>query len=254
LFNQNGKQDKKQMQLFLSKLKAFVSHLILSALLIGGCLMVVVYIWFPGTLFETEKTWEALQILIPVDIVLGPILTFLVFKPGKKSLKADLSIIAGIQVAALLYGIWTVYSQRPVILTFNIHEFQVITAAEGIKPELSEDEFKNSSGRLITLTYPIPPQSKEEIAYFLTNRIAFEKQPSRMKSIVKYKDILSSASFNNRPDWLGTLSPNKKATLESKIKSENGVFYFKLRSSLGVYSIVGVDIEKEEIVEFISID
>lgn len=67
-----------------------------------------------------------------VDIVLGPLLTFAVFnvKKGWPHLRRDLAAIGAIQFAALIYGLWTVCSARPVALVFETDRFRVVSAAQ----------------------------------------------------------------------------------------------------------------------------
>lgn len=65
-----------------------------------------------------------------VDLVLGPLLTLILFKPGKPSLKFDISVIASIQIAALLYGFYTTYSQQIVALVYADEGFNTLTLAE----------------------------------------------------------------------------------------------------------------------------
>ena len=43
-------------------------------------------------------------LMIGVDVVIGPLLTLIVFDPKKKHLKFDLVVIAALQLAALAYG------------------------------------------------------------------------------------------------------------------------------------------------------
>ena len=79
------------------KLVAFFIHLLFSALLIGCFMIIVTQVWFPDVLFRLENVWEGLQILIPVDAILGPVLTLILFVPGKKGLLSDLIIIVVIR-------------------------------------------------------------------------------------------------------------------------------------------------------------
>ena len=52
--------------------------------------------------------------MLGVDIILGPILTFIIYQKNKKSLKFDLFIIACIQISAIGYGVYSMYGGRPV--------------------------------------------------------------------------------------------------------------------------------------------
>jgi hypothetical protein len=57
-------------------------------------------------LFDIAGGWEGLRIVIAVDLVLGPLLTLVVYKAGKSSLTFDLSCIAIFQIACLGGGVW----------------------------------------------------------------------------------------------------------------------------------------------------
>lgn len=71
-----------------------------------------------------------LRILAGVDVVLGPLLTLIVFKPGKPSLKFDMSVIVLVQLVALLCGATIIYQQRPTFTVFGMDRFSSIPAKE----------------------------------------------------------------------------------------------------------------------------
>ena len=70
-------------------------------------------LWYPGPLFEAAGGDRLVFILVAVDVTLGPLITLVIFKAGKKGLKFDLAVIASLQLAALVYGMHTVYVARP---------------------------------------------------------------------------------------------------------------------------------------------
>ena len=59
-----------------------------------------------------------MRIIIFVDLVLGPCLTLVVYKAGKKGLKLDLTCIGLLQVTCLAAGLYVVYSERPTFFIF----------------------------------------------------------------------------------------------------------------------------------------
>jgi hypothetical protein len=64
---------------------------------------------------------DAVKILIGVDIVLGPLMTLIIFNVRKprKELVRDLSVIVLVQIAALSWGIHTTYKVRPVFVVLH---------------------------------------------------------------------------------------------------------------------------------------
>ena len=57
------------------------------------------------------------MLMLGVDVVLGPLLTFLVFNPHKKlrEIISDLVIVGFVQLGALGYGVYTVYQEHPTL-------------------------------------------------------------------------------------------------------------------------------------------
>lgn len=144
------------------KLKASIIHLSVSALVIGIFFLLILNIWYPSPFFQVSNLQGILLILITVDLVLGPLLTFVVFKPGKPSLKFDLSVIAAIQIAALSYGVVTVYNGHPVYVVYNVDRFTLVAANEVDPQDAKYKEFKVSTFDKPKLVYAKPPEDREE--------------------------------------------------------------------------------------------
>lgn len=112
------------------RIQAFLIHMALSILVLSVALALVAFVWYPAPLFWADGGREVIQLIAFVDVVLGPLLTLIVFQKGKKSLKFDLSVIAAIQLFALAYGVMTMYQQRPVFVAFAVDKFYTVAAAQ----------------------------------------------------------------------------------------------------------------------------
>lgn len=122
-----------------NRYQAFAAHFGISLVIFLVLVLLVFTVWYPGLLMQADNSWEqALMMIAGVDLVLGPLLTLIVFNPKKKSLKMDLSIIALCQLAALVAGLYTVNSSRPVglYLAFPPQGFEVLYA-NTVTPELA---------------------------------------------------------------------------------------------------------------------
>jgi hypothetical protein len=127
------------------RIKAFLMHLGFSVF-IGLCTLSLVFlVWYPAPLHTALNVTHIFLLLLLVDVILGPCLTLLVFKVGKKTLVFDLSVILLFQLA-LGYGVWTVFSARPAWLVFNVDRFDVVQAVEIDTRKLNEaaPEFRDS--------------------------------------------------------------------------------------------------------------
>ena len=127
-----------------AKLAAFGVHLAISALIILFFLSITLFVWYPYPYFDIHGGRHILTILVTVDLVLGPLLTLVVFKPGKPGLKFDLSCIAIAQIAALLYGGTVIFNQRPVVVAFVVDRFNVMSAKDIDLSHLKNEQLRNS--------------------------------------------------------------------------------------------------------------
>jgi hypothetical protein len=125
-------------------LKAAGIHLAISGGIALLSLALVYGVWYPAPLDAALGVGAIFLMLLAIDITLGPLLTLAVYKPLKTSLKFDLTVIACVQLAALLYGLHTVGSARPAYLVFTKDRFDLVQAHEvanlagsKIKPELA---------------------------------------------------------------------------------------------------------------------
>lgn len=115
---------------FHLRLKAMLIHFAGSLLLAAGALGLVYGLWYPGPLGQAVGVSGIVLLLLGVDVVLGPMLTFAVYQPGKKSLRFDLAVIVAVQLAAFGYGIATIAQGRPAWLVFNADRFDVAQASD----------------------------------------------------------------------------------------------------------------------------
>lgn len=112
------------------RFRAFLIHLAVSAVLGLIALGVVFEIWYPTPLDAAVGVKDIFLLLLGVDVIVGPVLTCLVYSQGKKSLRFDLAIIITLQLAAFFYGMWTVADGRPAWLAFNVDRFDLVQVYE----------------------------------------------------------------------------------------------------------------------------
>ena len=112
--------------LWSSKTRAWAVHLAISFCVLLPVFAVIVFLWYPGPFYAVQDAKRVVGVLIGVDLVLGPLLTFIVFKPGKKHLKFDLAVIAALRIAALAYGTHTIWSERPRYVVFAVDRYEVL--------------------------------------------------------------------------------------------------------------------------------
>ena len=115
--------------LIKAKLKASGIHLGISVFIFFGILYLILFEWYPGVFVEAEGGWSGIKLMAAVDLVLGPSLTLIIFNhtKAKREIVFDLSIIAIVQICALIWGGLQVYSERPVALVMWEGKFYTVT-------------------------------------------------------------------------------------------------------------------------------
>lgn len=110
----------------MSRWKAAFLHFLISLLVMSLVTGFVCWRWYPPGLFAMTKAGALLALLASVDLVLGPLLTAVVFRTGKPGLKFDLAVIALVQVLALSYGLNTLWHSRPAYIVAISDRFRMV--------------------------------------------------------------------------------------------------------------------------------
>lgn len=123
-----------------SRLLAAGVHFGISVAIAALAAWLVFAVWYPYPYREISGGRELFLIVVTVDVILGPLLTLAVFDTKKpvKTLRLDLAVIGLFQLAALVYGLWTVVVVRPVHLVFEIDRFRVVHEVDIPKGEMTQ--------------------------------------------------------------------------------------------------------------------
>jgi putative fimbrial protein len=111
------------------RLKVASIHLFISGIVALSGLYLVFGIWHPSPMQKAVGVTQIFLMLLAIDVIIGPLLSLIVASSKeKKTLKFDLSVIAAVQLAAYLYGMYSIAVSRPVYLAFDKLRFEVVQA------------------------------------------------------------------------------------------------------------------------------
>lgn len=144
------------------KINAFLIHLLLSASIFLAIFFALKYFFYPDPLFEMDGGKQGLKIIAFVDIVLGPLLTFAVYKKNKPGLKKDLSLIGALQIACLAAGVYITIIERPLALVLSYDGFHSINQSSLALYDETADLFEKWPGRSPKLLYVKLPEDRNE--------------------------------------------------------------------------------------------
>lgn len=154
-----------------TRFKAATIHLLISAIVASIVLLLMIVLWYPAPYFSAAGAGHLLFLLFAVDLIIGPLITLIIFDTKKKSLKFDLATVAALQLAAFLYGMNIVFEARPAYVVFVEDHFEVVSANE-IHPtnlaKVSNPEFKSMPLTGPRIVAAVPPTNADEAMSVVT--------------------------------------------------------------------------------------
>lgn len=201
----------------MTRWKASATHFAISLVVIGLIAAIIVWRWYPPELFGMAKAGPLLGLLAGVDVVLGPLLTLLVYKQGKKSLKFDLTVIALLQVAALAFGLHTVWQSRPAYVVAISDRFRMVFANEIDAPSAARApaDYRDTpiwGPELVAAPLPEDPKARLEAMLMTLSGLDISQRPDHfvpypprdlgfLAKAVPARTVLALAPAADRAAW-----------------------------------------------------
>jgi hypothetical protein len=188
----------------MNRWKAFAIHLGISATIGTIVVATMLLVWYPGPFFTAMGGNELVMILLGVDVVLGPLITLVVFDPrkAKRLLRMDLAVIGTLQAAALAYGVYVIAEVRPVYMVFTVDRFDLVAANDLKEAELArvaDPEFQGIPwGRPRTIAVKSPTDPKEQIR-IIQSALAGADLQTFPQYYVKYDALAARALKVSKP-------------------------------------------------------
>lgn len=243
-------------------LPAALVHLTGSVIVAALCALLVFGIWYPHPYSSLVGGKELFFLIVIVDVVCGPLLTLIIFSSSKPraELIRDLSFIVVIQMAALSYGVVSMYKARPVFLAFEGSVFRVVRLPDIDFSTISErsDIHQQISGwgpKLlgVKLVDGASPEFMDSVQLSIQGlHPAF--RPKRWVSYDSQRAAVSKVAvpLSNLP----SNQPNSEVLIERVIKEYSGqeLGYIPLIARHHTDWIVVVLVESAEPIAFLNID
>lgn len=238
------------------RIKAAAIHFSISlfiAFLVAGLVFVL---WYPAPHHHLSGGMNLFFLLAGVDLVLGPLLTLVIFNISKprRELVRDVLIIAAVQLAALLYGLNTVFQARPVYIVFEYKRFQVIYASD-LSQELLDKA--PSEFRHLPLSGPaylsIRPMRAEEKLNFILQELSGFPLANRTDMWRPYAEasttVLTAAKpiHGAKPNLTTEQRKQLQKLLQKKGLSEQDVLYLPLLSRASNIATIFVNAHTAEV-------
>lgn len=107
-------------------------HLLLCLLVAAAVAVLVFGLWYPQPYGELAGGQGLFLLIVAVDVVCGPMLTLVIYNPKKPraELVRDIGLVVLVQLAALGYGLHSLFQARPVWLAYEKDLFRVVSVPD----------------------------------------------------------------------------------------------------------------------------
>lgn len=126
------------------RFKALLLHGLFSVFLLVIALYLVYGVWYPRPLAAAMGVGSLYVLMLAIDLILGPLLTFIVYKADKKKLFIDMIVIVSVQLFAYAGGLYVMHQGKPAWLIFVKDDIELVSPIninERYKQDLAE-QFK----------------------------------------------------------------------------------------------------------------
>ena len=244
------------MKRVMTRWGAAAIHLALTFLIASTVFGVIFFVWYPGVLFESAGGRTLFLLIAFVDVTIGPLLTGVVYKPGKKGLVFDLAVIALLQSAALAYGAWVLFESRPAYIVFTHDRFDLVRANEldqlaGTKPA-AVAYAKAPLGGPVVIGARLPKDEDERYKLMVSGLAGSDVQ-RYPQYYVAYDEVRDQVKSRAAPlAKLRTLNPNSTAELDRLVaksgKPEQALAFLPMRAGKSDLAVL-VDTQRGDVVD-----
>lgn len=238
---------------FNFRLKAFLLHIFISVILASVSAFIVFGVWYPSPIAKAVGVNQIFLMMLAIDTVLGPLLTLIIAKEGKKSIKFDLTVIALLQFSALSYGIYNIAIARPEYIAFDTLRFELVQANMLVKEDRENAQAPYNVNHYATPVWVavIPPKDDMERNQRTFKELKTAISPSMQPSLYeplenqwymvidKKRTLTELFQFNNKADVDSVLAmyPTAIGYLPLKSQSEDMAILIDKDSIIGIVDL-----------------
>lgn len=230
----------------MSRWQASGIHLGISAVIAALVIAVIYLVWYPESYFTAMGGEQLVYLLVGVDVVIGPLITLIIFRSEKKGLVFDLAMIGFMQAAALVYGVSIASEARPVYAVFVVDRFEAVSANAIDVAELAKvqrPEFKSLSWtgpRIVGVEKPSDSQEHNRIVFAMADGKDLQHFPQHF---VPYSEVAAEAGQRAQPlAALRRFNQERASDIDDFLRrrgvKESEVGYLALRARRGERAVI----------------
>lgn len=173
-----------------------------ASLFVVLCAAVLIFlVWYPRPYHLLAGGTGLFGLLLGVDLITGPLLTFVVADPRKSRqvLRRDILVIAVFQLIALAYGLGTAYVARPVYLVHEVDRFQLVVAAD-----IDDHDLRRASPEV------------RNLPLWGVKTIGVRQPRNGQEALESIEQAMAGRDVSLRPDWWVPMGPSQQEILAQR--------------------------------------
>lgn len=221
------------MIVWREKFVAFAIHFVLTLLVAAAAAVLIFRIWFPDPFQEISGGTHLFVLIVGCDLALGPLLSLVIYnsRKSRRELIIDYTIVGIIQLAGVIYGIYSIAHWRPAYIVFAVDRLEAIGAGDINPADVKAapkpyDSIPAWGPQLVAVHIPEDPQVRDKA---MMDAIGGKDLPLVPSYYAPYESQLEQIKARARSlEDLERAHPDSRGEIEDAIKS-TGVSREQLR-------------------------
>jgi hypothetical protein len=238
-------------------------HFLVTLALAGLAAALIFFVWFPGAMADMVGGTKLFLMVVGIDLALGPLISLIIFnsKKPRRELVIDYIVIGVVQIAALIYGVYTVAATRPAFIVFHGDRLELVRSIDLDDADLAmgtAPEFRTRSlmgPRLVAVQMPTDVKERNDLMFSAVGGKDAELMPKYYRAYETRRDDIAQRSKSidelraERADEQPELD---RAIADAKIAPEK-LRWLPMRHRFG-FAIALLDAETQQPITYIAVE
>lgn len=238
-------------------------HFVVTLLFAALAAALIFYVWFPGAMADMVGGTKLFMMIVVIDLALGPLISLVIFnsKKPRRELVTDYIVIGAVQIAALIYGVYTLAATRPAFIVFHGDRLELVRAIDLDDADLalgSAPKFRTRSltgPRLVTVEMPTDVQERNDLLFSAVSGKDAEVMPKYYRA---YETRVAEIAQRSRPlDQLRAEREEQQPLLDKAIRdagiATEELRWLPVRHRFG-FAIALLNAETQQPVKYVAIE
>jgi hypothetical protein len=229
----------------MTRWRATALHLAISIAVAALLVALFTRVWYPAPLLQAGGGARLLALLLIVLFITGPLLTLILFRPGKRGLRFDMVVVGLLQALALLAGLFVAAGARPAYIAVLPLRATLVRAGELYRDPSPASDYARApwwGPRMVAVVDPATAKERDRLLdEVLSGLPDIDYRPAYYRPLGEHLPelIRQAAPLSQRIDEDPALAPHYAARLAARgYAAADGLRYYTLIAPNGELDLV----------------